>query len=49
MRLACAIIPFSLRKVPGDAREQFLRRLDDATRVVFLQVSLLEDAQGVLG
>ena|SRR5438128_9492654 len=44
-----AIVPFRLRQVPRDAGEQFLRALDDIPFVVFLQVTLSKDAQGVLG
>src|SRR2546427_11360375 len=47
--LCGAIVPFRLRQVPSDAREEFLRRLDDAALVVLLQVTLSKDAKRVLG
>src|SRR3989442_2802809 len=46
--LARPVIPLRLRKVPGHAGEELLRRLDDAALVVFLEISLLKDAQRVV-
>src|SRR2546428_9932583 len=46
--LARPVIPLRLRKVPGHAGEELLRRLDDAALVVFLEVSLLKAPQRVV-
>ena len=49
LRLVGPVVPFRLSEIPRDAGEQFLRALDDLPFVVFLQVTLSKDAQGVLG